>query len=111
MTLTKIGAFDEMKIAGRILQPFRHPPPIDAVSVDDDAALDRLAEHFGEPHHGHGGRPNDVSKHLSGTDGRQLVNVANEDQRRLVRHRLKWALPRRSRLRSRSPNWLKQNSG
>ena len=48
-----------------------------------------LAEHFRQRHHRHGARADDVGEHLAGADGRQLVDVADEDQRRLVRHRLK----------------------
>jgi hypothetical protein len=77
-----------MEVADRILRPFRHQAPVDAMRVDDDPALGRLPEHFRQPHHRHGARGDDIGEHLAGTDGRQLVHVADKDQRRMVRHRL-----------------------
>ena len=42
---------------------------VDAVGVDDDAALGRLPEHFGQPHHRHGTGGDDVGEDLAGADG------------------------------------------
>ena len=64
-----------------------HAALVDAVGVDDDAALGGLAEHLGEPHHRHGARRDDVGQHLAGADRGQLVDVADDQQRGAVRHR------------------------
>ena len=48
----------------------------------------RLAEHLGQPDHRHRARRDDVGQHLPGPDRGQLVDVADQDQRRPWRHRL-----------------------
>ena len=57
-------------------------------AFDDDPALRRLAEHLGQPHHRHGARADDVGQHLPRPDARQLIHIADDQQRRLVRQRL-----------------------
>ena len=47
-----------------------------------------LPEHLGQAHDGHRARADDVGQDLPGSDGRQLVDVADDEQRRIVRHRL-----------------------
>ena len=61
---------------------------IDAVGADDDPALCRLAEHLGQTHHRHGAGLDDVGEHLAGADRGQLVDVADDQQRRALGHRL-----------------------
>ena len=43
-----------------------------------------LPEHLGQSHDGHSTRSNDVGQHLPGSDGRQLVDVADDQQRRII---------------------------
>jgi hypothetical protein len=47
--------------------------------------LRRLPEHLGQSHDGHSARADDVGKHLPRSDGWQLVDIADDQQRRLVR--------------------------
>jgi hypothetical protein len=42
---------------GRALRPFRHQALVDAMRIDDDPALGRLAEHFGQPNTGTAAEP------------------------------------------------------
>ena len=58
----------------------------------DDPALRGLAEYFGQAHHGNGAGGDDVGQHLTGSDGRQLVDVADNQQRRVVGDRLEQRL-------------------
>ncbi len=53
----------------------------------DDAALGRLAEHLDEPHHRHRARIDDVGQHLARADRGQLIDIADQDQRRAVGQR------------------------
>ena len=63
-----------------------HIALVDPMGVDDDPARRRLPEDFGEPHHRNGPRPDDVRQDLPGADRRQLVDVAHDEQRRVVRN-------------------------
>ena len=56
------------------------------MSIGDDPALGRLTKYFRQTHDGHGHRVDDVRKHLAGPTGRKLVDVADQDQRRMLRH-------------------------
>ena len=50
-----------------------------------------LPEHLGQAHHRHSAGRDDVGQHLAGADRGQLVDVADEQQRGVVRHRLQSA--------------------
>ena len=67
---------------------FRHLPLVDAVGIDDDPALGSLAEHLGQAHDRDGARLNDVREHLAGPNRGKLIDVADDQQGGLVRHRL-----------------------
>jgi hypothetical protein len=64
-----------------------HRALIDAMGVDDDPARSGLPEHLRQSHYGHGARADDIGQHLSRSDGRHLVDIADDQQRRLVRDR------------------------
>ena len=64
-----------------------HQALIQAVSVHDDPALRGLPEHLGQPHDRHGPGADDVGQHLPGPDGGQLVDIADDEQRRVVGRR------------------------
>src|SRR6516165_2099597 len=51
-----------------------HRALVDAMSAGSDAALRRLPEHLGEPHHRHGARRDDVGEYLARPDRRQLID-------------------------------------
>jgi hypothetical protein len=53
----------------------------------DNAALRGLPKHLGEAHHWHCARRDDVGQHLAWPDRRQLIDIAHEQERGLVRHR------------------------
>ena len=59
-----------------------HLALVDPVRVGDDPALGRLPEHLGQPDHRHRARGDDVGQHLPRPDRGQLVDVADQDQRR-----------------------------
>ena len=65
-----------------------HRALVDAVGAGDDPALRGLPEHLGQPHHRHRAGGDDVGQHLARPDRGQLVDVADDQQRGLVRHRL-----------------------
>src|SRR5271157_6224022 len=76
----------EIAVAGWRSQ-LRHIALVDPMGVDDDPARRRLPEDFGEPDHRNGPRPDDVRQDLPRTDRRQLVDVAHNEERRLVGNR------------------------
>ena len=47
-----------------------------------------LPEHLGQAHDGNRARADDVGQDLPGSDGGELVDVADDEQRRVVRRRL-----------------------
>ena len=77
-----------MKVARRVPRPVGHAALIDAVGVGDDPALGRLTKHLGQAHDGHRRRVDDVRQHLARADRRQLVDVADQDQRGALGHSL-----------------------
>ena len=58
------------------------------MGADDDPARGGLPENLGEAHDGHRARGDDVGQHLSRSDRWQLVDVADDQERGIVRHRL-----------------------
>ena len=61
---------------------------VDAVGIHDDLALGRLPEDFGEADHWHRAGWIDIGQHLAGPNRGKLVDVANDQNGGLVRHRL-----------------------
>lgn len=57
-------------------------PRIDRMRRGDDLALGCLPEHLGQSDHGHRVRADDVSQHLAGPDRGELVDIADNQQRR-----------------------------
>ncbi len=55
------------------------------MGVNDDPALGGLAEDLGQAHDRHGTRGDDVGQNLPGPDRRQLIDIADEQQRRAFR--------------------------
>ena len=78
---------DEVEIALGLSRSLRHLALVDAVGVDDDLGGGRLAEDLGEPHGGHRTGTDHVRQHGTGADGRQLVHVAHQQHRAVIRHR------------------------
>jgi hypothetical protein len=60
---------------------------VDAVRVHDDSACGGLPEHLGQAHHRDGSAGDHVSQDLAGADRRQLIDIADDEQGRLVRDR------------------------
>ena len=77
----------EVALAGRRAE-IGHCALIDAMGVDDDPARGGLPEHLGQSHHGHSARADDVGQHLPRSDGGQLVDIADDQQRRVIWRRL-----------------------
>ncbi len=65
------------------------------MSVKNDQALSSLPKDLGEVNHRYGLRINQVSEEIAGTDRWQLVNVADQNQRCLSRHRLEQVMGQR----------------
>ena len=62
------------------------------MGAGDDAALRGLPEHLGQAHHGHSAGCDDVGQHLPRPNRRKLVDVADDQQRGMVGHRLQQRL-------------------
>ena len=76
----------KVALAGRHAE-IGHRALIDAMGVSDDPAPGGLPEHLGEAHHGHDARADDVGQYLPGSDRGQLVDIADNQQRSVVRTR------------------------
>ena len=81
-TLFGVRRIDEIEVAAFDRREIGHQALIDAVRVGDDAALGGLAEDLGQTHDRHGTRGDDVGQYLPRPDRRQLIDIANEQQRR-----------------------------
>ena len=77
----------EVAVAGRRAE-IGHRALIDAMGVSDDPARGGLPEHLGEAHDRDDARADEVGQYLPGSDGRQLVDIADDQQRRVIRRRL-----------------------
>jgi len=55
-----------------------HQTLVDLMGVDDDPALGGLAEDFGQAHHRHGTRGDDVGQRLARPDRGQLIDIADQ---------------------------------
>ena len=77
----------EVAVAGRRTE-IGHCALVDAMGVDDDPARGGLPEHLGEAHHRHSARADDVGQDLPRSDGWQLVDIADDQQRRVIWRRL-----------------------
>jgi len=53
--------------------------------IDDDLAFSGLAEHLGQAHDRHRTGCDDVRQYLPWPDRRQLIDIADKQQRRLLR--------------------------
>jgi hypothetical protein len=71
----------EVALAGRRNET-GHRALIDAMGVDP--ALGGLPEHLCQSHYGHSARADDVGEYLPRSDGWQLVDIADDQQRRVV---------------------------
>ena len=69
------------------LGQLRHLSLIDPMGIGDHPAASRLAEHLGQPHHRYCAGPDDIAQHLARPDRGKLVDVADEQQPRPLRHR------------------------
>ena len=70
------------------LQEVRQFPGVDPVRTLYDLALGGLPEHFRQMHDRNGLACDDVGERLSRPNGRELVDVADEDDSGIVRHGL-----------------------
>src|SRR6202030_2682816 len=81
--------FDQIEVRtplGLIIQ-LRHLTMVDAMRINHDAALRRLAKDFGQTRRGDYRRVYDVSQHLAWTHRRQLVRITYQQKSRLRRQR------------------------
>ena len=69
-----------------------HEALVDPVRAGDDPALGGLAEDLGQPHDRHRAGGDDVGQDLTRADRGQLVDVADDQQRGIVGHRLQQRL-------------------
>ena len=58
---------------------------VDPVRIDDDTALGGLSEDLGQAHDRHRSRRDDVTQNLPRAHRRQLIDIADEQQRRVLR--------------------------
>ena len=70
----------EVAVALR-LGEIRHVALVDPMRAGDDTALGRLPEHLGQPHDRYRPRGDNIGQDLARSDGRQLVDIANDQQR------------------------------
>src|SRR5438477_855035 len=64
----------------------RHQTLVDTVGIRDDAACQRLSENLRQTHDRHGSGCDDVCQHLPRPNRRQLIDIADKQERRSVRH-------------------------
>ena len=76
----RLLGLDEVEVGGRLAPELRHQALVNAVRVGHHPAARRLAEHLGQPHHGHGVGRDQVGQHLAGADRGELVHVADQQQ-------------------------------
>ena len=84
-TVFRLRRIDEIEIARLGSGEIGHLPLVDAVRVGDDPALGGLAEDLGQPHDRHGSRCDDVGQNLPRPDRWQLIDIADQQQRRPLR--------------------------
>ncbi len=85
------GALEEIEVGllpGRRGGGFGQAPGIDGVGGGDDPALGGLAEDLGQAHDGHGTRLDDIGQDRTRSDGGELIDVADDEEVRLLRQRL-----------------------
>ena len=73
-------AFHKEEVGLLAVADVGHPSLVDGVGVHDDTAGLCLAEDAGETDNGDDTRIDDVSEYVAGTDTRQLIHVADEQQ-------------------------------
>ena len=74
----------EGEVRGRVEE--RHPPFVDAVGIDDDPALARLAEDRAKPHDRDTTRPDQVREDVAEPHRRKLIRIADEEEPHPLRH-------------------------
>ena len=84
-SLFRVRRIDKVEVAAFDTGKIGHEALVDAMGVGDDPAFGRLAEDLGQAHDRHRTRGDDVGQHLPRPDRRQLINVADKQQCRLVR--------------------------
>jgi hypothetical protein len=84
-TLFRIRGVDEIEIAAFDRGEIGHQTLVDPVRIDDDPALGRLSEDLGQAHDRDRSRHDDVAENLPRADRRQLIDIADEQQRRTLR--------------------------
>ena len=70
------------------LREIGHRALVDPVRAGDDPALGGLPKDLDQPHHRDRARGDDVGQDLTRPDGGKLVDVADDQQRSVIRHRL-----------------------
>jgi hypothetical protein len=84
-----IGCLDKIEIArcvGRL--QLRHDATVDAMGIDDDAALAGLPEYVGQARHGELATTDQIGQHLARSNRRQLVDITHDQQSRALGHGL-----------------------
>src|SRR5207245_5421004 len=85
----RIVRLHEIKVAVALgFGEIGNAPLVDPVRAGDDAALGGLPEDLSQPHDGHHAGSNDVGQDLTRADGGELIDVADDQQRGMIRHRL-----------------------
>jgi len=59
---------------------------VNAVGVGDDAALGRLAEDLGQPHHGNQAAFNEIPQDHSRPDRGELIHIPHQQKAGMVGH-------------------------
>jgi hypothetical protein len=85
--LLGLRCIDEVEVRQYfVVGEFGHLATVDAMGVGDHPAAGRLAEHFGQADNRNQVGCDDVSQHLAGPDGGELVDIADDQQRCRVGH-------------------------
>jgi hypothetical protein len=87
--LFRVRRVDEVEVTAVGRGEFGHQAVVDPMRVDDDLALGSLPENLSQAHDRDGTRCDNVGQNLSRPYGRQLIDIADEQQRRARRQRSK----------------------
>ena len=94
--LIRIFGGNKIEIALAVwLGKIRYLALIDPVGACDDLALGGLPKHFRQSHNRNCVGSDDISQYLPGPDGRQLVDISDDQERRMIRNGLEERMRKR----------------
>jgi hypothetical protein len=81
----RLCRIDEVEVSAFGRSEIGHQTLVDPVRIDDDPALGGLSKDLGQAHDRHRSRRDDVAENLPRAYRRQLIDIADEQQRRVIR--------------------------